>query len=87
MRQPVTRRQYAYAAERLLRTVNFDIENIKEWAILDLGATSHFLVVDAPVDDIMKADNPISIRQPDGACVSSTHTCKLQIPNLPPTAH
>ena len=70
MRQPLTRQQYAYAAEKLLKTVDFDIENIKEWAILESGATSHFLVVDAPVDDVMAAESPINVEQPDGTCVS-----------------
>ena len=69
----MTRRHFAYAAEKLLKTVDIDIENIKEWVILDSGATSHFLVVDAPVDDVTTADNPINVKQPDGACVSSTH--------------
>ena len=39
---PMAKRQYAFAAEKLLRTINFDLEDIKEWAILDLGATSQF---------------------------------------------
>ena len=79
----MTWRHFAYAAEKLLKTVDIDVENIKEWAILDSGATSHFLVVDAPVNDVMTADNPINVKQPDGACVASTHTCSLRIPNLP----
>ena len=62
MRQPMTRRHFAFAAEKLLKTVDIDMENIKEWAILDSGATSHFLVVDAPVDDVMRADNPINVK-------------------------
>ena len=86
MRQPLTQRQYAYAAKKLLKTVDFDIENIREWSILDLAATSHFLVVDAPVNDVTTAESPINVKQPDGACVSSTHTCNLRIPNLPPAA-
>ena len=84
MRQPLTRRQYAYAAKKLLKTVDFNIENIREWAILDSGATSHFLIIDAPVNDISTTMNPINVRQPDWACVASTHTHSLQIPNLPP---
>ena len=82
----MTRRHFAYAAEKLLKTVDINVENIKEWAILDSGATSHFLVVDAPVDDVTKADNPINVKQPDGAYVTSTHTCNLKIPNLPHAA-
>ena len=79
----MAKRQYAFAAEKLLRTINFDIEDIREWAILDSGATSHFLVVDAPVDEVERTNRPINVRQPDGAIVTSTHTCSLQIPGLP----
>ena len=80
---PMAKRQYAFAAEKLLRTINFDIEDIREWAILDSGATSHFLVVDAPVEEVERTNRPINVRQPDGAIVTSTHTCSLQIPGLP----
>ena len=62
VRQPLTRQQYAYAAEKLLKTVDFDIKKIKEWAILDSGATSHFLVVDALIDDVIKAESPINVK-------------------------
>ena len=71
------------AAANLLETVDFSVTNIKEWAILDSGATSHFLVVDAPKEDVRIANTPISIRQPDGASVQSTHTCALKIAKLP----
>ena len=81
--QPMMKRQYAFSAEKLLRTINFDLEDIKEWAILDSGATSHFLVMDAPVDEVKRTNKPINIRQPDGAIVTSTHTCSLKIPGLP----
>ena len=74
--------RFSYAAKKLLRTINFDLEDIRNWAILDSGATSHFLVVDAPADDVTIATNPISVRQPDGAKVQSSHTCNLKIPQL-----
>ena len=80
--QPMLQARLSYAAEKLLRTINFDLEDIKNWAILDSGATSHFLVVDAPADDVTVATNPISVRQPDGAKVQSSHTCNLKIPIL-----
>ena len=53
---PMARRQYAFAAGKLLRTINFDIEDIREWAILDSGATSHFLAVDAPVEEVKRTN-------------------------------
>ena len=82
----MTQRHFAYAAEKLLKTVDINVENIKEWAILDSGTTSHFLVMDAPVDDVTSANTSINVRQPDGAYISSTHTCSLKIPSLPPKA-
>ena len=54
--------RFSYAAKKLLRTIKFDLEDIRNWAILDSGTTSHFLVVDAPADDVMIAANPISER-------------------------
>ena len=78
--------RFGHVANQLLKTVDFSLEDIREWAILDSGATSHFLVVDAPADDVMTATNPISVRQPDGAKVQSSHTCELRIPQLPKKA-
>ena len=31
-----------YAANQLLKTITVNIENVKQWAILDSGATSNF---------------------------------------------
>ena len=62
------------------------MENIKEWAILDSGATSHFLVTEAPTSEITIATVPIRVTIPDGSQVQSTHTCKLAIPELPDIA-
>ena len=78
--------QFAYAASQLLRTVNFDLQDIKDWAILDSGATSHFLVTDAPVINIRPASNPLSVQIPNGQKVNSTHTCELNVPALPKQA-
>ena len=62
------------------------MENIKEWAILDSGATSHFLVTGAPTSGMTIATNPISVTIPDGSQVQSTHTCTVAIPELPDAA-
>ena len=43
----------------MLKTTNFNIEDIKDWVILDSGATSQFLVTDAPATGISGAMNPI----------------------------
>ena len=81
-----TNSQCAFAANSLLKTINLSQENIREWAILDSGATSHFLVVDAPCQNIQPALIPLTVRQPDGAQVRSSHTCSLNIDTLPKNA-
>ena len=63
------------------KTPNIDNASIAtECAILDSGATGHFL---APVTNLQVADNPISITIPNGKNMTSTHTCNLDIPWLP----
>jgi hypothetical protein len=64
-----------------------DAKTIKEWAILDSGATSHFLTSDAPATTIHLATIPIITCLPNGECVQSTHTCTFDLPALPPAAH
>ena len=89
-RNPSGQRQvrgtYTYAANSLLSTVDFSVEDIRKWAILDSGATSHFLVPEAPVTNVRPAMTPLRVTIPDGNQVSSTHTCELQIPGLPKRA-
>ena len=79
----MAKRQFAFAAEKLIKTINFNIDEIRNWEILDSGATSHFLVVDSPVDDVTPTTNPMRVRQPDGTHVQLTHICSLRIPELP----
>ena len=49
----------------------------------DSGATSHFLVTDAPVIDILPASLPLTVQIPNGERVLSTHTYNLDMPHLP----
>ena len=63
-----------------------DAATIRNWAILDSGATSHFLTTDAPATNIIPATVPLIARLPNGDKVQSTHTCTLDLPNLPPGA-
>ena len=86
MFEHTTGKRYSQAANSLLHTVDINMTNIREWAILDSGATSHFLVTAAPTSGIMPATNPLKVTIPDGSQVQSTHTCKLAIPNLPDSA-
>ena len=46
-----TSNKYEYAAKAILATVDINMQNVHEWAILDSGATSHFLVIEAPTTD------------------------------------
>ena len=78
-----TSNKYEYATKALLITVDINMQNFHEWAILDSGATSHFLVIAAPTTDRQEATNPLSVKLSDGARVSSTHTCDLAIPEIP----
>ena len=70
----------------LLRTVDFTQDNIKDWAILNSGATSNFLVTEVPVADSVLAINPVTVTIPDGAKVQSTYDCKLAMPGFPAQA-
>jgi hypothetical protein len=78
--------KYALAAATLLKTISTDADTIKQWAILDSGATSHFLTTNAPALDITPTTMPIIARLPNGERVHSTHTCTLDLPALPPSA-
>ena len=66
-----------------LSTVGINLKNIKEWAISDSGASSHFLVVGAPVTNKQVTVAPISVTLPDGDKVHSTHIGYLVMPQLP----
>ena len=74
--------QYSMAAKALLGTVDLDVHNIHNWAILDLGATSHFLVTAAPTCHKEIAQTPLKVQLPDGGHVTSTHTCNLDLPKF-----
>ena len=78
--------RYSFAASTLLETVSLDMSNIKDWAILDSGATSHFLVTAAPATDVTSTKNPLRVRLPDGSMIASTATCNLALPQLPSEA-
>ncbi len=78
--------QFAFAAHQLLQKVDIDMDNIKEWAIMDSGATSHFLVTDVHVANVSPAIKPLNVQIPNGEMVSTTHTCELDLPKLPPAA-
>jgi hypothetical protein len=78
--------KYALAASLLLKMITTDADTIKRWAILDSGATSHFLTTSAPATNILPTATPNIPRLPNGNRVHSTHTCTLNILSLPPGA-
>ena len=78
--------QCAYAAGKLLATVDFSVSDIRKWAVLDSGATGNFLVTDAPLVDKRDTHEPLTVTLPDGSKVQSTHTGLLDIPRLPRAA-
>ena len=53
--------KYGYAASTILREVSLTSENLQNWAILDSGASSHFLLSTAPVVNRMEADRPLRV--------------------------
>jgi hypothetical protein len=83
---PIPTHNYLFAALVLLKTISTDAATIKRWAILDSGATSHFLTTDAPALDICPTSKPIIAQLPNGKRVHSTHTCTLDIASLPRSA-
>jgi hypothetical protein len=62
------------------------MDAIQAWAILDSGATSHFLTTAAPMTNMRPTSKPIIARLLNGKRVHSTHTCTLVIPALPTSA-
>jgi hypothetical protein len=62
------------------------MDAIRAWAILDSGATSHFLMTAAPMTNIHPTSKLIIAQLPNGKRVHSTHTCTLDIPALPASA-
>jgi hypothetical protein len=84
--KPVTSTRYTLAAAALLKTISTDAATVKRWAILDSGATSHFLTTDALALDIQPTRHPIIARLPNGKRLQSTHTCTLDLPSLPKSA-
>jgi hypothetical protein len=83
---PTPTHNYAFAAAVLLKTISTNAETIKRWAILDSGATNHFLTTNAPATNICAASIPLVARLPNGDRVQSTHTCTLDLPELPAAA-
>jgi len=72
--------------QNLLCTVDFSQVDLKDYTIVDSGATSNFLVTEAPVVNVVPTLNLITVTIPNGSRVQSMHACKLAIPELPEKA-
>ena len=55
-------------------------------AIADTGSTANFGTIDAPVLNKRPTLNPITIHNPNGSVMMSTHEAELDLPMLPPAA-
>ena len=62
---------YGHAANSLLATIDFNVSDIRKWAVLDSGETGNFLLTDAPMVDKRDAHEPLSVTLPDGTSVIS----------------
>ena len=51
--------------------------------VADVGATGHFVLPGTPVTNVKIARHPLRINLLYGDCLTSTHTCTLDIPWLP----
>lgn len=74
---------YQPAPKNLVSTIDTNLENIKEWEILDSGARSHFPQVDAPLLRIKETMNPIEVTVANGEKVGSTHKGFIDVLQLP----
>ncbi len=83
---PTPTHNYAFAASILLKTINVNAATIKRWAILNSGATSHFLTTNALATNIILAAVPLIACLPNDDKVQSTHTCTLDLPDIQPSA-
>ena len=70
----------------LLKIYDVRKENSKYWDVLDSGATSHILVIDATATKVIPADNSLTDTIPDGTTLTSTHVRKLDLPQIPMAA-
>ena len=67
-------------------TIETNLTNIKNWAILDSCASSHFLQVEAPILEMKETANPIQVTVANGQKVISTHEGLIDVPDLPARA-
>ena len=77
---------YAQVENSILKIINFKPEDIENLAILDVGATSHFLVTDASEIGLSVAINPITMKILDDSKLTLIHERELNLLLLPKVA-
>jgi hypothetical protein len=55
-------------------------------AIAGSGTTGHYILNNSPCYDKTIATMPIKVQLPNGSTITSTHTCKINLPGLPDAA-
>ncbi len=88
--RPTPTHNYTLAASILLKTINVDAATIKQWAILDSGATRHFLTTNASATNIVLAAVPPIARLPptkwwQGAVITHLHSWLARAPGRRPS--
>ena len=65
--------EWKWSAASYFQAINTRQMNMQRWVILDSGASSHFLIVSAPLLHKRKTANPIVVTVANGERVQSTH--------------
>ena len=78
--------RYTHATNKFLKIIHLNPHNIKNWAILDSGATSSFLMTNAHTSKVIPTKDPITVTLPGNTKILSTHNCELDLPQLPKAA-
>ena len=58
--------KYEYVASTILQEIALTSKNLQNWAILDSGASSHFILSTAPVVNKRVAEIPLKVITPYG---------------------
>lgn len=66
-----------------LQTICVNQENVEQWAIVDSGATSNFLMISSPTKNRRPATKPINVTLPNGESIKTSDECDLDIETLP----
>ena len=75
------KRGYAHTTISVLKMINFNLKNIKDWEILGSGATRHCLDIDISAIGISLAENLSTTTKLDGSKSTSTHKQELDLQN------